>query len=483
MKFKKSHLILSLLAILHITPSIASVSMSKNDLPDIGTAAISTLSIAKEIDMGDYYIRQLRARAPISNDPLLNRYINSLGQRLVSVADNLQIPFHFYIVYNNEINAFAFFGGNVVINSGLIKETDNESQLASVLAHEISHVTQRHLAQAMEQRNKNSPYTWAAALGSILLGLANPELGIAAISSTLATTQQSIISFTQTNEQEADRIGIKILTKAKFDPQGMPEFMQKLADQTRFSSKPPEILLTHPLPNTRITDSRNRANLLPKVTDNSSLDYYLAKIRSQSFYSKKDPLFVQINAYKKGNNYAKIAAQYGEVLNESNNQNYQQAAKLIDVLLAKYPNNEWFLDIATDIDIERGQAKTAITRLTKLTNLKNSDILQINLANAYIRNGGYQEAMNLLHRYTHKNPDDLNGWELLAETYSSLHRNSDELAARAEISALRGNLSQAITLLTNASNSASIDRTSRARYDSRIDQLRKLQRNFKEYTR
>src|SRR5699024_8772243 len=128
--------------------------------------------------------------------------------------------------------------------------------------------------------------------------------------------------------------------------------------------------------------------------------------------------------------YAKIAAQYGEVLAENNNKNYAQAAKLIAALLQKFPDNEWFLDIATDIDIGRGQAIAAINRLQKAANLKNSDILQINLANAYIKAGRYQEAVSLLHRYTHRNINDLNGWELLSEAYHALGKNSDELAAR-----------------------------------------------------
>ena len=121
-------------------------------LPDIGTSAGATLSIDQEKAMGDFYVRQMRASAPLIYDPLLTQYINSLGNRLVANAYSVRTPFHFYLVNNDQINAFAFFGGNVVLHSALFRYTENESELASVLAHEISHVTQRH----RRERWKNS---------------------------------------------------------------------------------------------------------------------------------------------------------------------------------------------------------------------------------------------------------------------------------------------------------------------------------------
>lgn len=132
---------------------------SADTLPDMGTSAGSTLSIGQEMQMGDYYVRQLRGSAPLINDPLLTQYINSLGMRLVSHANSVKTPFHFFLINNDEINAFAFFGGNVVLHSALFRYSDNESQLASVMAHEISHVTQRHLARAMEDQQRSAPLT------------------------------------------------------------------------------------------------------------------------------------------------------------------------------------------------------------------------------------------------------------------------------------------------------------------------------------
>ena len=276
----KKNLVATLIAAMTIGQVAPAFADSADTLPDMGTSAGSTLSIGQEMQMGDYYVRQLRGSAPLINDPLLTQYINSLGMRLVSHANSVKTPFHFFLINNDEINAFAFFGGNVVLHSALFRYSDNESQLASVMAHEISHVTQRHLARAMEDQQRSAPLTWVGALGSILLAMASPQAGMAALTGTLAGTRQGMISFTQQNEQEADRIGIQVLQRSGFDPQAMPTFLEKLLDQARYSSRPPEILLTHPLPESRLADARNRANQMRPMVVQSSEDFYLAKART-----------------------------------------------------------------------------------------------------------------------------------------------------------------------------------------------------------
>lgn len=167
----KKNLVATLIAAMTIGQVAPAFADSADTLPDMGTSAGSTLSIGQEMQMGDYYVRQLRGSAPLINDPLLTQYINSLGMRLVSHANSVKTPFHFFLINNDEINAFAFFGGNVVLHSALFRYSDNESQLASVMAHEISHVTQRHLARAMEDQQRSAPLTWVGALGSILLAI------------------------------------------------------------------------------------------------------------------------------------------------------------------------------------------------------------------------------------------------------------------------------------------------------------------------
>lgn len=464
-------------------PSFAAANSSTDNLPDMGTSAGSTLSIGQEMEMGDYYVRKLRGSSPLISDPLLDQYINKLGMRLVSHASSVRTPFHFYLINSDELNAFAFFGGNVVIHSALFRYTDNESQLASVLAHEISHVTQRHLARAMEDQKRTAPLTWVGALGSILLAMANPQVGMAALTGTLAGTQQGLISFTQQNEQEADRIGIQVLERAGFDPQAMPAFMEKLLDQSRYSTRPPEILLTHPLPESRLSDARNRANQMPPVVVQSSEDFYMAKVRTLGMYNsgKNQLTSDMLDAWSKGNIREQHAAAYGRALQAMEAKNFAQAHKLIQPLLAAQSGNPWYLDLATDIDLGLNKPADAITRLQAAPDLKNNPVLQLNLANALLQGNKPADAAQILNRYTFNNPNDGNGWDLLTQAEATLGNHDQELAARAESLALDGQLPQAISALSAASAQVKLGSLQQQRYDARIDQLRQLQKRFQTY--
>lgn len=457
-----------------------------DQLPDMGTTAGGTLTLGQEGVMGDFYVRQLRASAPLINDPLLNHYIGQLGNRLVEHADSVRTPFQFFLVRNDQLNAFAFFGGNVVLHSALFRETDNENQLASVLAHEISHITQRHLARSMEDQKRNAPLTWVGAFGSILLAMANPTMGMAALSGTLAGTQQGVISFTQANEQEADRIGIQVLQRAGFDPAGMPDFLQKLAEQARYASKPPEMLLTHPLPDSRLSDARNRANQMPRTPVQSSQDYLFAKVRVLGMYSGENNGFTNeiLNTYAKGNLREQLAAHYGRAIQFYQAKKYDEARELIQPLLAKDPNNIWFLDLITDIDLGQNKAAQAINRLLTLNAAQsNNPVLQLNLANAYVEGKQPALASKILHRYTFAHSSDPNGWELLAQASAAQGLRDEELSARAESLALIGRLDQAIDLLSQASAQQKLGSLQQARYDARIDQLRQLQQRFLKFQR
>ena len=476
-------LVATLIAAVTVGQVLPAFADSSDSLPDMGTTAGSTLSIGQEMQMGDYYVRQLRGSAPLINDPLLVQYINGLGMRLVAHADSVKTPFHFYLINNDEINAFAFFGGNVVLHSALFRYSDNESQLASVMAHEISHVTQRHLARAMEDQKRNAPLTWVGALGSILLAMASPQAGMAALTGTLAGTQQGMISFTRQNEEEADRIGIQVLQRSGFDPQAMPMFMGKLLDESRYSTRPPEMLLTHPLPESRLADARNRANQMRPVVVQSSADFYLAKARTLGMYTNGDNKLGTdlLNAWDKGNIRQQHAAQYGRALLAMESNNFDQARKTLQPLLNADPQNAWYLDLATDIDLGQKKTSDAINRLKNARELRTNPVLQLNLANALLQGGQPGEAATILNRYTFTYKEDGNGWDLLAQAEGALGNRDQELAARAESMALVGQLEQAISLLSSASSQVKLGSLQQARYDARIDQLRDLQARFRPY--
>ncbi|KEY60296.1 M48 family metallopeptidase [Serratia sp. DD3] len=485
-RFTKTALAVLLLSSLFTATPTPVKAETQDQLPDMGVAAGGTLTIGQELIMGDFYVRQLRASAPLINDPLLTQYINQLGNRLVANASSVLTPFHFFLVRNDSINAFAFFGGNVVLHSALFRETDNENQLASVLAHEISHVTQRHLARAMEDQRRNAPLTWAGALGSVLLAMANPAMGMAALSGTMAGTQQGIISFTQSNEQEADRIGIQLLQRSGFDPEAMPDFLQKLSDLSRYSSKPPEMLLTHPLPDSRLADSRNRANQMPRIVVQSSQDYLLARVRTLGMYSAEGYGLNEniLMSYSQGNVREQLAAKYGRAILYYQAKKYDEARNILQPLLAADPKNPWLLDLITDIDLGQNKAPQAIARLEAINAAQSKNpVLLLNLANAYVEGKQPAKASQILNRYTFTHPNDQNGWDLLAQASAAQGLRDEELAARAESLALAGQLDQAIKLLSDASALQKLGSLKQARYDARIDQLRQLQQTFRQFQR
>lgn len=478
-------LLISALLSTSVLPAYAAIDI-EDSLPDMGTTAGSTLSINQEIAMGDYYTRQLRNSAPLVFDPLLSNYINNLGQKLVANASSVKTPFHFYLVNNNNINAFAYFGGNIVLHSALFRYSQNESELASVIAHEITHVTQRHLARMLEDQAKTTPLALAGVLGSILIFMANPNAGLATFTGSLAGMQQNMITFTQMNEQEADRIGIQTLYRAGFDPQGMPNFMQILADQVRYSSKPPEMLLTHPLPDSRLSDARSRANQFAPQKVPPSANFLYAKMRALTLLDKNpatnNSLQTILERFRQGSELEQSAANYAQVLMYSRDRQFEQAQQLLMPMLEKEPNNIWFIDAATDLDLEQNRAKQAVNRLqTALKQQPNNKVLIVNLANAYIQNKQYNAANQLLYRYTFDNPNDPIGWQLMAENSAKNGDRAHELAAYAEDLALRGDFETAIRYLGDASRQVKLGSNDQARFDARIDQLRKLQQRDSQF--
>lgn len=445
------------------------------DLPDIGTVAGSTLTIDQERQYGDAYMRMLRSNQPLIEDPVVTEYLSSLGHTLVANANDVKTPFTFILIRNRELNAFAFFGGYVALHSGLFLYTQTESELASVMAHEIAHVTQRHLARSMEEQAKRSPATMAAMAGSLLLAIAAPEAGIAALTATTAGSIQGQINYTRANEKEADRFGIETLAKSGFAAQAMPAFFGRLADQYRYTSTPPAMLLTHPLPEDRITDSRTRANSYPQTDVVSSNDFQLVRTRIIARYSGLDDANILdwLERQKKKQPQAFSAAyEYGLALVYLNSNRIEQAQVLLQKLLNQDSSNRFYLDSLSDVYIAQKEYDQAINMLqSALERSPKNPVLTINLANALVEKQDYVEAIKVLQRYTHDFANNTIGWQLLAEASGRSGNESEELAARAELLALKADWNQAIHYYTQASQLAPLGSLIQARYDARIDQL------------
>jgi predicted Zn-dependent protease len=257
-----------------------------NELPDFGSVADTVLSKSRERQIGRGAMLQLRMAGAILDDPMLTEYIGLLGSRLASQANDGEHRFDFFVVNDNRINAFAMPGGYIGINSGLILASENESELAGVLAHEVSHVTQRHIARSIYDSQRSSIVSMATMLAALVLGAATDVSGDAIAGITTAgqaAIAQRQLNFTRANEYEADRIGIQVLSAAGFDPGGMSSFFEKLSRRYGTSGQViPEYLRSHPISGARVAEARARARNLPRVTNVDSFSYGLAKARLQA---------------------------------------------------------------------------------------------------------------------------------------------------------------------------------------------------------
>lgn len=457
---------------------------SSNNLPDLGTAAVNTFSLEKEVQYGDAYMRVIRSSAPVINDPVLNQYLTELGNRLVANASGVKTPFYFFLLNNDEINAFAFFGGHVGVHTGLFLNADNESEMASVLAHEITHVTQRHLARSLEIQQKTSPATIAGLLGAILLTIAAPQAGMAALATTQALTAQTKINFTRSHEKEADRIGMQLMVDAGFDPQAAGDFFAKLASRYRFTTKPPQMLLTHPLPESRITDARNRASQYPHKYVANSLNYQLAKARVQvrfSSYSDAAALSLFDQQLAKQNYHFKQAALYGKALALYRIREFKQAESIIDALLKKDPDNLFYLDTKTDLLLERKAFKQGIELLETQRALKpTSQVININLANMYIEASQQQQAIPLLEEQIFLDKKNPLPYQLLMKAYRKSTNKTMEHFVKAEVMALSADYQGAIDQLNMANKNATGDGLQQARIEARIHQFKLAEQQLNE---
>ena len=419
----------------------------KNKLPDIGISGYSVLSVDKELQIGQAMMRQLRGSQPLIQDPVLIEYINHLGNSLVKNAQGVNYAFEFFLINNKELNAFAFFGGHVGIHSGLITTADTESELASVIAHEISHVTQRHLARRLESQSQTQSLTMAAMLSSVLITLVNPTVGMAALTASMAVTQQASINYTRGNEKEADRVGITLLANSGFDPQGAASFFSKMSEKYRYASKPPAMLLTHPLPESRIAEARQRALNYPARPLPPSLDFELTKSRLKSRYqgdAKSNIAFYQQQLSK--NRYAiKAAAQYGLALSYFEDKQTKQALQLLETLKQGDKNNLFYIDALTDVYLANDQADSAIKMLEQLNLfMPNNQVVSLNYANALLSVKDYDLAAEILHDFLLVNPGNFIAYDILTTLYRSQGKLGLMHMNKAEVLALLGGYSKAV---------------------------------------
>lgn len=403
-------------------------------LPDLGTSALQALPLEKEQAIGKVMMMQIRGSSPVVNDPVLDEYLTTIGRKLVANANDVRFPFSFFWINNPEINAFAFYGGHVGVHTGLIAQSDNESQFASVLGHEIAHVTQRHLARRMQQQQDNSALTIAGMIAGILATVVSPDAGIAIISASQTQSAFSQLTHSRSAEQEADRIGMQTLNNAGFDPYASSEFLTKLAAQIRYKYKPPAFLLTHPLPESRVSDVRLRAQQFEKRQLPDSLEFNLAKSRVIARYHQKPEAAENFfrKLIRENNFYNKTALNYGLGISLLDQKKLDEAAPILDELLKSDPKNLFYIDTHTDLLIAQKKAAEAVKFLAALhENRPNNQVITLNYANAALEAEQYDVAVQILKSFLLEKPEHNLGMQLLADAY----KKQDNLAAYHEANA------------------------------------------------
>ena len=279
----------------------AAAADPQRDLPDIGSAADTVFTRSQGEAIGRSVLRQLREQGSVLEDPEVAEYIMDLGSRIASQAHDGEHSFEFFVVNDDAINAFALPGGYVGINSGLITATRSESELAGVLGHEIAHVTQKHIARRIAGTGRTSILAAAAVLAAIMLGAGGDAIP-AAIMSAQGIAIQEQINYTRANEYEADRVGIQYLSRAGFDPMGMPSFFEVLSREAALpGTRLPEFLQTHPLSSTRIAETRDRAERTE-----------VAEVRESAMYDLMHARIHVLNARSADEALARFTARLGE---------------------------------------------------------------------------------------------------------------------------------------------------------------------------
>jgi len=449
---------------------------ASDTLPDIGTVGAGALTIEKEKEYGWAFRLMANQALPIINDPVLNYYINELGQNLVAQTSSVKLPFYFFLIEDKEINAAAFLGGNVKIHSGLFLYAKNESELASVIAHEIAHITQRHLARMLEQQSYSNPATLAALAGSVLLALVSPAAGMAALSTSMALTMQSQINYTRLHEYEADRIGIKILFDAGYNPYGMANFFSTLAEKYKYASLPPQMLSTHPLPETRLAEARLRASQFAIKQIKNSLDYQLSKERITVRYNDMSAS-AAINYYQsqlKNNQYQlKEAALYGLALAHLANKDSIKAHEITSDLLKQRPDNLFFIDLLTDTSLSLNKAEEIIELLGEhYRKSPENPVFTLNLVSALQENKQYKEAEKILELFIRTHPQSVLANLMAVDLYKKIENRAKEHASKAQSLALKGRFREASQEMGSALAYAD-NKLDRARYSAKIEFYKK----------
>lgn len=445
------------------------------DLPTLGDGSSRIVSPAMEKQIGRQFLKQINAVLPTINDPILKYYVETQIADLAQYSQLKEKVLEVVLIDSPAVNAFAAPGGVVGVNLGLLLTAEDVHEYSSVMAHELAHLSQRHFARGIEEQREAMLPTMASMIAAIAIGMAaGGDAGIAAMSASQAAAQSSQLRYSRSRETEADRIGMNTLVNAGLDPDGMARMFDRMGRAYRYSSKPPEFLLTHPLTERRVADAKTNALKYPPRQYEDSPDYTLARMRAVVHYSDSPEVAVKHFRKEVADNPDSAAAQYGLALALSRAGEHEEAVPLADALFASAPDRLLFVAAYAEFLTAAGELDQALTLLERqlLLNPDNPPLAML-YADALMQNEEYDIAEEVLTRQSKIRPNDIDVWYELAEVAGKAGDIVAVHRARAEFFALHGAYTRAIQHLEYARRLVSQDNSQlQAMLNQRINDLR-----------
>jgi len=486
-KFSSKSVLLSL-AIAAIV-FISGAGADEMNLPDMGSPADAILSTNEEAQYGRSIMRDIRNSGMVVEDPLVNEYINEIGSRIASQTSDGDHDFTFFVVDDHRINAFALPGGYIGVHTGLLEATRSEDELAGVLAHEVAHVTQRHIARAIHANSRQSILSTAIMLGAMIAGVAGAggDVMQAGMAVAQGTAAQSQINFTRSNEHEADRVGISAMSDAGFDPYGMASFFDVMSRQNSRApdERAPAFLMTHPVTTSRIAEARDRARHYPQIRSDNSISYGIAKIRMtvERFETAKEAVaHFERRPYQNQNDLER----YGRLLAYLRAGSYWQALDIIENLVNKSPEVIAYHIALGDTQVALGRHDDAQKTFEEAIKLFPRNVpLVIAYGERLLELNQPEKAHTLLLDLLNNVPPTPNQARLIARAASEAGENAESLYYLSEYRLMIGDLVGGISYLQQALQLPELQEIQRIRFEARIDfirefmteeQLRRMQR-------
>lgn len=455
------------------------------NLPDLGDGSASVVSPAQERKLGEDFMRRARQQLSFVDDPEITQYIQSLGQRLVAASDDTAgRDFRFFVIRNPTINAFAVPGGFIGVHTGLIQAVESEAELASVLAHEIAHVTQRHLPRLIAESQRTTLPAMAAILASILLASSGHQGAEAGIAAATAAVAQHEINFTRSFEEEADRLGMGILAAAGFDPRAMPDFFERMQSLNRHNeTNLPEFLRTHPVTTYRIADSRNRAERLPYRARDSTEEFHHVQAKLRAL-APGDPAEIA-RGFKENlaqhKHRSREAERYGYAIALKRSRALEAARAEARSLLAEHPARVAYRLLLAEIELEAGRTEQGLAQYAAaLKQAPDSLPAQYGYAQALLRGGRARDALGLLRQAVRQRQDEPMLYKLLAQAAVEAGSPFEAHQALAEYYYLNGNLHAALDQLRIAARHAGDSFYRQSSVEARIQSINEEIALFRE---